>query len=132
MPKSAAKVVLQVLKKMEYFVRTAYGTSPQAYSNAINWILGIIQGSGHSCPSWGLTSSVMLDQMEQTPGATFHSPRPNKVSRRTGEVFIDDTTLMSKQQNTMSNLSNTALNLRSSTSALRSYTPAVFVPISAL
>jgi hypothetical protein len=93
MPKSAAKVVLQILKKMEYFVRTAYGTSPQAYSNAIDWILGIIQGSGHSCPSWGLTSSVMLDQMEDTPGATFHSPQPEKVSQRTGEAFIDDTTL---------------------------------------
>jgi hypothetical protein len=93
MPKSATRVVLKVLEKMKYHVRTAYGTSPQAFSNAIDWILGIIQGSGHSCPSWGLTSSVMLDQMEQTPGATFHSPRPNKTIKRTGEAFIDDTTL---------------------------------------
>jgi hypothetical protein len=78
---------------MKYHVRTSYGTSPQAFSNAIDWILGIIQGSGHSCPSWGLTSSVMLDQMEQTPGATFHSPWPHKTIKRTGEAFIDDTTL---------------------------------------
>jgi hypothetical protein len=35
----------------------------------------------------------MLDQMEDTPGATFHSPRPNKTIQRTGEAFIDDTTL---------------------------------------
>jgi hypothetical protein len=35
----------------------------------------------------------MLDQMEQTPGATFHSPRPNKMIKQTGEAFIDDTTL---------------------------------------
>ena len=78
---------------MKYYVRTAYGTSPQAYLNAIDWILGIIEGSGHSCPSWGLTSRVMLDQMEQTPGATFHSPHPRIVSKRIGEAFIDDTTL---------------------------------------
>jgi hypothetical protein len=35
----------------------------------------------------------MLDQMETTPGTTFHSPGPHKVSQRIGEAFIDDTTL---------------------------------------
>jgi hypothetical protein len=93
MPKPAARVVLMVLQRMEYYVRTAYGTSPQAFSNAIDWILSIIQGSGHSCPSWGLTSSVMLDQMEKTPGATFHSPQLHQVSQWIGEASIDDTTL---------------------------------------
>jgi hypothetical protein len=36
MPKSATRVVLKVLEQMKYHVRTAYGTSPQAFSNAIN------------------------------------------------------------------------------------------------
>jgi hypothetical protein len=39
-----------------------------------NHILGVIQGSGHAGAGWALTSSVMLDEMEMTPGATFHSP----------------------------------------------------------
>jgi hypothetical protein len=37
--------------------------------------------------------SVMFDQMELSPGATFHSPHPHRNSRRTGEAFIDGTTL---------------------------------------
>jgi hypothetical protein len=78
---------------MEYHVRTAYGVSSQAFSNAIDWILGIMQGSGHSCSGWGLTSSVMLDQMDDTTGATLHSPQPQRQTKRTGEAFVDDTSL---------------------------------------
>jgi hypothetical protein len=94
MPKPTAQVVLMILKRMEYYMRMAYGTSPQAFSNAINWILGIIQGSSHSCPPWGLTSSVILDQMETTPGSTFHSPQLHKVSKWIGKAFIDDDTTL--------------------------------------
>jgi hypothetical protein len=35
----------------------------------------------------------MFDQMEKTPGATFHSPHPFRQSSRTGESFVDDATL---------------------------------------
>jgi hypothetical protein len=78
---------------MAYHVRTAYRVSSQAFSNLINWILGIMQGSGHSCCLWALTSSVMLDQMDKTPGAEFHSPHPLRITKRTGEAFVDDTSL---------------------------------------
>jgi hypothetical protein len=74
MPPSAAKVVLTILQCMQYFVRTAYGISSEAFSNLINHILGVIQGSGHAGAGWALTSSVMLDEMEMTTGAMFHSP----------------------------------------------------------
>jgi hypothetical protein len=43
MPPSAAKVVLTILQRMQYFVRTAYGISPEAFSNLIDHILGVIQ-----------------------------------------------------------------------------------------
>jgi hypothetical protein len=93
MSPEAARVVLKLLHNMQYYVRTAYGISAEAFSNLVDLILGIIQGSGHSCTGWGLTSSVMLTQMEATPGAIFHSPRPTIERRRTGEAFVDDTTL---------------------------------------
>ena len=35
----------------------------------------------------------MFEKMETTPGGVFHSPRPDRKHRRTGEAFVDDTTL---------------------------------------
>ena len=35
----------------------------------------------------------MFDQMENTPGADFHSAHPTRDCHRTGEAFVDDTTL---------------------------------------
>jgi hypothetical protein len=93
MPPSATKVVRTVLQRMHYYVCTAYGISTEAFSNLVDYILGIIQGSGHAGAGWALTSSVMLDKMDNTTGATFHSPRPNQSCRRTGEAFVDDSTL---------------------------------------
>ena len=55
--------------------------------------MGLIQGTGHAGPGWALTSSIMLDKMETTPGATFHSPRPHNECQHTGEAFVDDSSL---------------------------------------
>ena len=93
MRREAAQVVLTLLSRMEYFVRTAYGVSAEAFSNLIDWILGVMQGGGHSGCLWALTSSIMFEQMEETPGAVFHSPHPLRSSSRTGEAFVDDTSL---------------------------------------
>ena len=78
---------------MEYHVRTAYGVSSEAYSNFIDFLLGVMQGAGHSGALWAITSSIMFDLMEHTHGATFHSPIQQRTIRRTGEAFVDDTTL---------------------------------------
>ena len=93
MPPAATQVLLTLLLHMRYYVRTAYGISSAAFSNLTDWILGVMQGSGHACCLWALTSSVMLDQMDHTPGATFHSPHPYRFTKRTGEAFVDDTSL---------------------------------------
>jgi hypothetical protein len=74
MPRSAAKVFLLLLQRMEYHVRTAYGVSSKAYSNFIDLLLGVMQGAGHSGALWAITSSIMFELMDHTPGATFHSP----------------------------------------------------------
>jgi hypothetical protein len=93
MSQAATQVLRTLLERMQYHVRTAYGISTEAFSNLIEWLLGVMQGGGHSGTLWALTSSVMFDQMEQTPGATFHSPHPLRTINRTGEAFVDDTSL---------------------------------------
>jgi hypothetical protein len=92
-PRPVAQVFLSLLFRMEYHVRTAYGVSSEAYSNFIDFLLGVMQGAGHSGALWAITSSIMFDLMEHTPGATFHSPLQQRSIRRTGEAFVDDTTL---------------------------------------
>jgi hypothetical protein len=80
---------------MEYYVSTAYGLSPTAFSNLIALLLGILmQGAGHSGTLWALTSSVMFTPMEQTPGTIFHSPHPYGIAcQAAGKAFVDDTSL---------------------------------------
>ena len=78
---NAAKVVLQFLQRAHYHVQTAYGISIEVFINLINYILGLIQGTGHAGPGWALTSSVILDQMETMHGAHFHSPREEHKSK---------------------------------------------------
>jgi hypothetical protein len=101
MPRAAAQTFLRVLLNMEYYVRTAYGVSSEGYSNLIKWLLGVMQGAGHSGGLWALTSSIMLDLMNSAAGATFHSPYPSQIScQHHGEAFVDNTTLWTAQRNT--------------------------------
>ena len=73
-PQSATNVVLKFLHHAKYHVCTAYGISVETFSNLIDYVLGLIQGTGHTGPGWALTSSIMFNQMETTHGAHFHSP----------------------------------------------------------
>ena len=59
--RNAAKVVLQFLQKTHYHMRTAYGISTETFSNLIDYILGLMQGTGVAGPGWAVTSSVMLE-----------------------------------------------------------------------
>ena len=59
LPRPAAQVVLQFLQHAQYHVRTAYGISAEAFSNLIDYVLGLIQGTGHAGPGWAMTSSIM-------------------------------------------------------------------------
>jgi hypothetical protein len=82
---------------MEYYVRTAYGVASVAFSNLNKLLLGIVMqgaGGGHSGTLWALTSSIILDIMDEMQGVDFHSPYPSRAGcQRIGEAFVDDTTL---------------------------------------
>jgi hypothetical protein len=112
MTRAAAQTFLRVLLRMEYYVRTAYGIASESYSNLIKWLLGVMQGAGHSGGLWALTSSIMLDLMASADGATFHSPYPLRPScHRHGKAFVDDTTLWTLSRDTMFTTLVTQMNM---------------------
>ena len=92
-PHPAINVVLKFLQCTRCHVCTTYGISTETCSNLIDYILGLIQGTGHAGPGWALTSSIMFDKMETTHGAHFHSPQPQRTCCHTGEAFVDDSSL---------------------------------------
>jgi hypothetical protein len=98
MPRPAAHVLIRILHNMKFYVRTAYGVSTEAFSNLLDMVLGIMQGAGHSGSIWALTSSIILNTMEESTGAEFPSPYPNQPGcKRIGEAFVDDASLWKAQ-----------------------------------
>jgi hypothetical protein len=80
---------------MEYHVRTAYGVlASVAFSNLNKLLLGIMKGVEYLGTLWAL-SSIILEIMDETQGAAFHSPYPHCPGcQRMGEAFaVDDTAL---------------------------------------
>jgi hypothetical protein len=47
MTRNSAHVMIRLLLKMEYHVRTAYGVASVAFSNMNKLLLGVMQGAGH-------------------------------------------------------------------------------------
>ena len=87
---NGSHVLIRLLLNMEYYVRTAYGVSSVAFSNMTKLLLGVMQGAGHLGTLWALTSSILLDMMDEMQGAEFHSPYPHRLGcQRTGEAFVD-------------------------------------------
>jgi hypothetical protein len=92
---SAIQMKLTVLKRMKYFVKTAYGASQDYFQNMfLQGIYGMLQGSSEVCPIWSLSSLVQFDILDkQIPMAVFPSTRPSLYTERNGEGFVDDVTL---------------------------------------
>jgi peptidoglycan/LPS O-acetylase OafA/YrhL len=67
---------LTVLKRINYFIKTAYGALQNFFQNTFLWkIYGMLQGSSEVCPIWSLSSSVEFGVLdEQFPMAVFPSP----------------------------------------------------------
>ncbi len=92
---SAIQMKLTVLKRMKYFVKTAYGASQDYFQNTLlQGIYGMLQGSSEVCPIWSLSSLVQFDVLDkQIPMAVFPSHQPLLYTERNGEGFVDDVTL---------------------------------------
>ena len=57
---SAVSTLLQTLQQMKYQVKTALGLSEELFSNADDWVLGTLQGSGASPCLWLAITCVIL------------------------------------------------------------------------
>jgi hypothetical protein len=90
---------LTVLKRMKYFVKTAYRASHDYFQNTFLWgNYGMLQGSSEVCPIWSVSSLVQFDVLdEQIPMAVFPSPRPSLYTERNSEGFVDDVTLWKRR-----------------------------------
>jgi hypothetical protein len=94
LPRAPAITLLKILHSMKYHIRTALGLTEDSFSNAVDWILGTLQGSGASPAIWLAISSVLLAALEQkSPGITFRSPDGSVADSRAADAFVDDTDL---------------------------------------
>jgi hypothetical protein len=94
-PESAIQMKLTVLRRMKYFVKTAYGNSSTYFMNtSLRTILGLLQGSSDVGPIWTLNSSVQFQMLDELhPPARFPSPCPHVYIERNAEGFVDDVSL---------------------------------------
>jgi hypothetical protein len=72
---SAIQMKLTVLKRMKYFVKTAYGTLQDYFQNKfLQGMYGMLQGSSKVCPILSLSSLVQFEVLDkQFPMAVFPS-----------------------------------------------------------
>ena len=79
---------------MKYKVKRALGLSEESFSNADNWALGRLQGSGASPCLWLAITCVLLGASQKlSPGITFSNPQGNLTCNCIGEAYVDDTEL---------------------------------------
>ena len=71
---SSVSTLLQTLQQMKYKVKTALGLSEESFSNADNWVLETLQGSGASPCLWLAITCVLLGALQKrSPGITFNN-----------------------------------------------------------
>ena len=91
---SSVSTLLQTLQQMKYKVKITLGLSEESFSNADDWVLGTLQGSGASPYLWLAITCVLLGALQkQSPGITFNNPQGTLTCNRIGEAYVDDTEL---------------------------------------
>ena len=91
---SSVSTLLQTLQQMKYKVKTSLGLSEESFSNADDWVLGTLQGSGASPCLWLAITCVLLGALQKrSPGITFSNPQGTLTCNRIGEAYVDDTEL---------------------------------------
>jgi hypothetical protein len=89
-------MVVHILRRMKYRVRTAHSISPDSFSNNLNnWVLGSLQGSGASPVCWIAVFSVITTAYLQRFPSNFDTdPTRGLVTLlKALEAFVNDTDL---------------------------------------
>ena len=91
---SSVSTLLQTLQQMKYQVKTALGLSEESFSNAEDWVLGILQGSGASPYLWLAITCVLLGALQKwSPDITFNNPQGTLTCNCIGEAYVHSTEL---------------------------------------
>ncbi|KAI2498581.1 hypothetical protein MHU86_15925 [Fragilaria crotonensis] len=96
MPTNAIKIHSDVLRSMQYTVKTSHGVSEGNYQGtALEPLFGTGQGSGASPSVWLTLSMVMLNTLEKLvpERMTFKSFTGSRSHSRMVDAFVDDTSL---------------------------------------
>ena len=93
MPLFLGRFLCNVLKEMQYTIRTNYGPT-EPYSQSDARLFGTGQGAGWSPPCWAANSDIISCAMERhTPGMLLQHPNQLLQSHRHLDAFVDDTSL---------------------------------------
>ena len=93
-PKSSVNCMLQPLRDMEFYIRTAYGESDTYAGGKENPKQGECQGNGAAPAGWQQISTVMLRaHRREGHGVTVTSPISKKSCKKAGLLYVDDTNL---------------------------------------
>ena len=91
---SSVSTLLQTLQQMKYKVKTVVGLSEESFSNADDWVLRTLQGSGASPCLWLAITCVLLRALQkQSPVIAFNNPQGTLTCNCIGKAYVDDTEL---------------------------------------
>jgi hypothetical protein len=97
-PTAPIASMFTTLQRLQRFVRTAYGDSPEALDAAgVNPIAiqGVGQGNGAAPQVWALVSTVLLNMLRDAGfGARFVAPLSREMVFYAAFSFVDDTDLL--------------------------------------
>ena len=75
-------------------MKTVVGLSEESFSNADDWVLRTLQGSGASPCLWLAITCVLLRALQkQSPVIAFNNPQGTLTCNCIGEAYVDNTEL---------------------------------------
>ena len=93
-PESSVHCMLQPIRDMEFYIRTAHGESDTYAGGRETPKQGKCQGNGASPATWQQISTVMLrTHRREGHGVTVRSPISGKECTQAGLLYVDDTNL---------------------------------------
>ena len=95
LPNNLSRLMVRILRRMKFRVRTAHSISPDSFSNDLNnWVLGSLQGSSASPACWIAVFSVITTAyLQRFPSNFGTDPTRGLVTLlKALEAFVNDTT----------------------------------------
>ena len=93
-PDSSVHCMLQPIRDMEFYIRTAFGESESFVGGKDVLKQGGGQGNGAAPPTWQQIATTMIRAQQRAGhGVTVKCPISKKTCRKVGILYVDDTNL---------------------------------------